>query len=230
MGLVATTAGQHDPIYWAAIHRRHHRYSATERDPHSREAYGMWWAHLGWLFREKHPECTAFDLQSVHDLIQYPELCFLNRHYRLVRLLYLGLLFGLGAVLGHSYPDLNTSGLQFVAWAFFLSAWWVFHVTVAINSFGHTFGSRRFDVKDDSRNNWLLALLELGEGWHNNHHYYPHSERQGFYWWELDPTHWLLVALSWLGIVWDLKGVPDWVYREAEAARRGGKEATPEPT
>jgi stearoyl-CoA desaturase (delta-9 desaturase) len=229
LGLMGTTVGMHDPIYWAAIHRRHHRYAGTEQDPHSREAYGMFWAHVGWHTGEKHPEATAFDIQSVHDLAQYPELRFLNRHYHLVRMLYLGLVFGLGATLGHFYPDLHTSGLQFAAWAFFLNTLLVFHVTMAINSIGHNFGSQRFPTTDGSRNNWLLALLQLGEGWHNNHHYYPHSERQGFYWWEIDPTHWLLVALSWLGIVWDLKPVPDRIYAEAEARRRGNK-ATALPT
>jgi stearoyl-CoA desaturase (delta-9 desaturase) len=221
MGLVATTAGQHDPLYWAAIHRRHHRYSGGDHDPHSRETYGMWWAHLGWLLREKHPESKAFDLHSVHDLARYPELVFLNRHYRLVWLAYLAAVFGLGTALGFCFPGLHTSGLQFVAWAFFFSSFWVFHTTVSINSFGHTFGSQRFPTSDGSRNNWVLAFVLLGEGWHNNHHRYPHSERQGFYWWEFDATHCVLVVLSWLGIVWDLKGVPASVYAEAQALQRG---------
>jgi stearoyl-CoA desaturase (delta-9 desaturase) len=228
MGVVATTAGQHDPIYWAVIHRRHHRYAGTEHDPHSREAYGMFWAHVGWLLGERHPEATAFELQSVHDLAQYPELRFLNRYYRVVHGAYGAMAFALGATLAHFFPGLNTSGLQFTVWMWILGPLVVYHNTCLINSIGHNFGSQRFPTTDGSRNNWLLAIVLLGEGWHNNHHHYPQSERQGFYWWEIDLTHYLLVSLSWLGLIWDLKPVPDRIYAEAGSLPRR-EEAAAQP-
>ena len=92
---------------------------------------------------------------------------------------------------------------------FFLSTVFLFHGTFTINSLAHVWGSRRYQTKDTSRNNWFLALLTLGEGWHNNHHHYMRSARQGFFWWEVDPTYYALVVLSWMQIVWDLREVPD---------------------
>ena len=102
-----------------------------------------------------------------------------------------------------------------VIWGFFISTIALFHATCTINSLAHQFGSRRFDTDEGSRNNFWLALITFGEGWHNNHHYYPGASRQGFYWWEIDPTYWGLKVLSWLGIIWDLHPVPERVYARA---------------
>jgi stearoyl-CoA desaturase (Delta-9 desaturase) len=96
-------------------------------------------------------------------------------------------------------------------WGFFISSTVLFHATVTINSLDHMLGTRRYDTPDTSRNNFALALLTLGEGWHNNHHHYAISARQGFFWWEIDITYYLLKAMSWLGIVWDLRPVPEHV-------------------
>ena len=113
-------------------------------------------------------------------------------------------------------PQLQTTGLQMLVWGFCLSTVLVYHSTFTINSLAHIFGSRRFDTLDNSRNNLFLAFITLGEGWHNNHHYYPASERQGFYWWEIDITHYILKLLSWMGIVWNLRTPPPKIYQQSQ--------------
>ena len=117
------------------------------------------------------------------------------------------MLFVLGATL-EGVPTLGTNRWQMVIWGFLVSTLLCFHASLTINSLAHRFGTRRYDTPDDSRNNLWLALVTFGEGWHNNHHRYPGSARQGFFWWEVDITYYGLRALSMLGIVWDLKPVP----------------------
>jgi stearoyl-CoA desaturase (delta-9 desaturase) len=114
----------------------------------------------------------------------------------------------LGAALAHSAPQLHTGGAQMLVWGFFISTVLCWHATYTINSLSHVFGRQRYRTGDSSRNNWLLAILTLGEGWHNNHHYFPNAARQGFYWWECDLTYYMLKLMSWLGLIWDLKTVP----------------------
>jgi stearoyl-CoA desaturase (delta-9 desaturase) len=99
-------------------------------------------------------------------------------------------------------------GWQWLIWGFFISTVVLFHSTCFINSLAHLWGKRRYQTGDESRNNWLLALITFGEGWHNNHHRYPGSARQGFYWWELDITYYGLKVLQWLGVIRDLRPVP----------------------
>jgi stearoyl-CoA desaturase (delta-9 desaturase) len=123
--------------------------------------------------------------------------------------------FFLGDYLAIAYPHLGTGGFQMLIWGFFISTVLLYHGTFCINSLTHLIGKRRFPSTDGSRNHWLLALITLGEGWHNNHHYYPGSERQGFYWWEIDISHYILVGLSWMGLVWDLRVPPPRVYQMA---------------
>jgi stearoyl-CoA desaturase (delta-9 desaturase) len=106
-----------------------------------------------------------------------------------------------------------------LVWGFLISTVLVYHGTFLVNSLAHVVGRRRFPTKDDSRNNFLIALIAFGEGWHNNHHYAPSSERQGFYWWEIDISHYILKALSWLGFVWDLQAPPSRVYGRRWPAR-----------
>jgi len=120
-------------------------------------------------------------------------------------------------------PDLHTSGVQMLVWGFFISTVLVHHAVYSVNSIAHTFGSRRFDTPDKSRNNIIVALLTFGEGWHNNHHHYQRSARQGFYWWEIDITHYVLKGLSYLGIIWDLQSPPERVYAVASSDRAVGK-------
>lgn len=205
-GLVGASSVQRGPLWWAAHHRQHHRASDTDADPHSPRLKGFWYSHMGWFLTR-----GAFrtDMDAVKDLAKFPELRLLDRFDILVPVLLAVGLFVLGSVLESAAPSLETSGPQLLIWGFFVSTVVLFHVTVTINSFAHRFGRRRFATRDDSRNNWFLALLTFGEGWHNNHHHFPGSARQGFRWWEYDMTFYTLKLMSWLNLVWDLKPVPE---------------------
>ena len=210
--LIGNSALQRGPLWWAAHHRHHHRYSDQPGDPHSPHQHGFVWSHVLWITsRENFPT----DLNAVRDLARFPELRFLNRFDFIVPVaLGIGMYF-----LGESLTAYGTSGWQMVVWGFFISTIALFHATCTINSLAHQFGSRRFDTDEGSRNNFWLALITFGEGWHNNHHYYPGASRQGFYWWEIDPTYWGLKVLSWLGIIWNLHPVPERVYARASEQR-----------
>ena len=195
---------QRGPLWWAAHHRRHHRHADTEHDVHS-PRHGFWHSHVGWFLTRR---AFATDHAAIPDLARYPELRWLDRYDVVVPVLLAVCLYALGAWLEGAHPGLRTNGPQLLAWGFFVSTVVLFHVTVTINSLAHRWGSRRFATRDDSRNNWLLALLTFGEGWHNNHHHFPGSVRQGFTWWEIDLTWYGLRAMSALGLVWDLKTMP----------------------
>jgi stearoyl-CoA desaturase (delta-9 desaturase) len=162
----------------------------------------------------------------VPDLARYRELRFINRFYLLPPVALALLVWALGALLGHYYSSLGTSGFQMLVWGFFVSTVVLYHGTFTVNSLAHIIGRRRFDTGDGSRNSVFVALITLGEGWHNNHHYFPSSERQGFYWWEIDVAHYVLRLLSWLGIVWDLKSPPRRIY---EACSKESEEAGASP-
>jgi stearoyl-CoA desaturase (delta-9 desaturase) len=144
----------------------------------------------------------------VRDFIKFPELRFLDRFDVIVPTLLAAALYFLGEYLAIHMPALETSGLQLLVWGFVISTVALYHATFMINSLAHCFGSRRFNTRDNSRNNPLLALMTLGEGWHNNHHYYPGSARQGFYWWEIDITFYVLKVMNRIGLIWDLRPVP----------------------
>lgn len=203
--VLGASAVQRGPIWWAAHHRNHHAHSDRERDAHSPSQHGFWRAHMGWFMRY---EGFAPDLRRVRDLTRYPELRWLDRFDVVVPALFALLVFGLGALLESAAPQLGTDRWQLLVWGFFVSTVACSHVTYLINSLAHVVGRQRYVTHDDSRNNWLLALLTLGEGWHNNHHYCPGSARQGFYWWEIDISYYVLRGMSWLGLIWDLKTVP----------------------
>jgi stearoyl-CoA desaturase (delta-9 desaturase) len=196
---------QRGPLWWASHHRHHHKYSDMPEDSHSPIQQGFWYSHLGWFTTLKN---FPTKMELVKDWTRFPELRFLDRYSLMVPLLLLVALFATGELLAAYLPAAGTDGLQLVVWGFCLSTVALFHATATINSLDHMVGRRRFNTKDGSRNNWFLALITLGEGWHNNHHYYPISARQGFYWWELDLTYVGLKVLSWLGIVRDLRPVP----------------------
>ena len=195
---------QRGPLWWAAHHRHHHRHADTEHDLHS-PRHGFFRSHMGWFLT---PAAFRTRLEDLPDLRIYPELRWLDRFDILVPILLASVLYILGAWLETHAPGLGTSGPQLLVWGFFVSTIVLFHVTVTINSLAHRWGSRRYATRDDSRNNWLLALLTFGEGWHNNHHHFPGSARQGFRWWEIDLTYYGLRLMSWFGLVWDLKPVP----------------------
>lgn len=215
----SATAVQRGALWWAATHRHHHRHSDEEVDAHSPVAHGFWWSHIGWITSKRNFP-TNYD--GVRDLAKFPELVFLNRFDTLVPILFAASLLVLGMVLERAAPGLGVTGGQLLVWGFFISTTALFHGTACINSFAHIFGTRRFETSDASRNNALLAVITLGEGWHNNHHRYQSGVRQGLYWWEFDPTWWGLWMLARLGLVWDLRPVPRAVYDEARA-RSGDK-------
>ena len=196
---------QRGPLWWAAHHRHHHRHSDEEGDVHSPRQIGFFWSHMGWFMTR---ENAVTDFRAVRDLTRFPELVFLDRHHYLVPALLAFSTYALGALLEAVAPGLGTNGWQMFVWGFLISTIVLYHAVYTINSVAHVIGGRRYETTDDSRNNWFLALLTLGEGWHNNHHYYPGSTRQGFYWWEIDLTYYGLVGLSWVGLVWDLRSPP----------------------
>ena len=192
LAVLSQSTAQKSVLWWASKHRHHHLHSDTETDVHSPRHKGFVYSHLGWIFSRKN---DAADLVKVADFARYPELMWLHKH-ELVPPVVLALLSVLIA---------GWSGLVV---GFFWSTVLVYHATFCINSLAHVRGRRRYVTGDDSRNNWLLALFTMGEGWHNNHHAYQSSVRQGFRWWEIDATFYLLKALSWTGLVWDLKTPP----------------------
>lgn len=192
MASVATASAQKGVLWWAAHHRHHHRFSDQEEDLHSPTLFGFFWAHAGWILSDKYND-TRF--QYISDFAKFPELRWLNKYW-IVPPVLLGAAFWFFA------------GWPIFVWGFCLSTVILWHDTFTINSLAHLFGSRRYATADTSKNNWVLAILTLGEGWHNNHHHFMASARQGFFWWEFDLTYYLLKALSAFGIVWDLREVP----------------------
>jgi len=204
--VLGNSSAQRGPLWWAAHHRVHHAHADTEKDIHSPSRRGFWWSHIGWLMT---PAAFPTDWRRVRDWAKFPELVWLNRFDVVVPLMLAAGLYGLGAALAAWAPGLGTSGPQMLVWGFFISTVVLFHGTATINSLDHIWGRRRYATPDTSRNNAFLSVITLGEGWHNNHHHCSTTVRQGFFWWEFDITYYLLVALSWLGIVRELSPVPE---------------------
>ncbi len=203
--LLGASALQRGPLWWAAHHRHHHVHSDRPGDTHSPAREGFWWSHVGWfLSRANFPTRH----ERVKDLARYPELRFLDRFDALVGVVLALGLYVLGAVLEQTAPALGVTGPQLLVWGFFISTVALYHATFTINSLAHRLGRRRFATADDSRNNFWLALLTFGEGWHNNHHHFPASARQGFYPWEIDVTYYFLKLLEATGLIWNLRPVP----------------------
>jgi stearoyl-CoA desaturase (Delta-9 desaturase) len=197
-----TMAAQKGPLWWAAHHRNHHRFADTDRDVHSPKR-GFWWSHVGWILCDKYNEA---DRSQIRDFASYPELRFIDRHDWIGPWTLGVICFAIG----------GWSGLLI---GFFASTVLLWHVTFTVNSVAHVFGRRAYETDDTSRNTLLVALATGGEGWHNNHHRYPWSARQGFRWWQVDATYYVLRALSCVGIVHDLRPVPAAVITEARVAR-----------
>ncbi|MFO0809488.1 MAG: acyl-CoA desaturase [Gemmataceae bacterium] len=188
---------QKGPLWWASHHRVHHKHSDTELDPHSPVVYTFYKSHLGWIFEKKNDR-THYNL--IRDFTKFPELMWMNKLHWIP-----GILLGLTCFgVSHLVTGNGWGGLV----AFLISTVLLYHGTFMINSLAHVMGSRRYETTDDSRNNFALAVITLGEGWHNNHHYYQSAARQGFFWWEVDFSYYTLKALSWVGLVWDLRQPP----------------------
>jgi stearoyl-CoA desaturase (delta-9 desaturase) len=192
LAFLGGSAAQKGALWWAAHHRHHHRHSDTEDDLHSAKLEGFYWSHIGWVLS---PEYEEYDSKVVKDLNKFPELVWLDKWIFIppvAAAVFCFLVDGwIGLVLG-----------------FFVSTVILYHTTFAINSLCHMFGSRRYETGEESKNSLWLALLTMGEGWHNNHHHYPLSARQGFFWYEIDITYYILLGLEKLGIVWDLQAPP----------------------
>jgi len=192
LGAAGSTALQKGPLWWVIHHRLHHRHSDRPDDPHSPVLEGFWYGHLGWLFSR---DLMSPDPTLVKDLTKYPELVWLDRLWMIP-----------GALMAAAcYAVLGWEGLIY---GYCLSIVFVFQITFAINSVGHLWGKQRFHTGEGSRNNWVLGLLAMGEGWHNNHHRAPSSARHGFAWYELDMTYQVIRIFAWLGLVWDVKQPP----------------------
>ena len=215
LALWGATAVQRGALWWAYHHRHHHQHSDDPEDAHSPHVHGFWWSHIGWITSRRN---FPTDYSKVKDLAKFPELVLLNRFDTIIPILSAVAIFFTGQFLAHAAPALHTSGAQLLIWGFFISTTALFHGTSCINSMAHLMGRRRFDTGDDSRNSFILALITLGEGWHNNHHRYMSCTRQGFYWWELDLTYYGLKALSYTGLIRNLKPVPQSILDEAARA------------
>lgn len=210
---LGTAAIQRGPIWWTAVHRHHHRHSDKPQDLHSPVQHGLWQAHLGWVLK---PENRRIDRSTVADLTCHPEMEWLDRHYLVPPL-------SLAAICFFVF------GAEGLVWGFFISTILLWHGTFTINSLSHRFGTRPFNTRDDSRNNFLLALLTMGEGWHNNHHFYPASARQGFRAREVDISYLILRIFEALGLVWDVRRPsPEMLARGRMAARNRLPEAGPD--
>ena len=203
--VLGASAVQRGPLWWAAHHRHHHAHSDKPGDAHSALQDGFLWSHMGWFLAR---ENFATRSHLVRDLARYPELRWLDRYDVAVPAALFVALWTLGAWLEAAHPALGTGPWQLVVWGFCISTVVLFHATFVINSLAHRWGSRRYDIPDQSRNNPVLALITFGEGWHNNHHRYPSAARQGFYWWEFDLSWYGLRVLAALGVVRDLRPVP----------------------
>jgi stearoyl-CoA desaturase (delta-9 desaturase) len=205
LGVLGATALQRGPLWWASLHRHHHANSDEADDIHSPVRKGLFWAHAGWMMCRKFEE-TRWEL--VKGLARYPELVWLNRNFRTAGLGLGALVFAFGWVVETRLPSWQTTRWQMLVWGWAISTVLLYHGTFTINSLSHVWGSRRYETGDGSRNNPWLAIITLGEGWHNNHHFAPSSARMGFRWWEFDQSYYVLWLLSKLGIVWDLKQPP----------------------
>jgi stearoyl-CoA desaturase (delta-9 desaturase) len=212
LAVLGGMAAQRGVLWWAAHHRDHHRFSDGPEDVHSPLRRGFWWSHVGWILSRRH-EATKLD--RVRDLARYPELRFLDRHHYLPPTA-----LGVALFLAAGWPG--------VLWGFFVSTVALWHGTFAINSLTHLFGRQRYETGDGSRNSFVLALLTLGEGWHNNHHFYPASTAQGFFWWELDVSFLVLRVLSALRLVSGLRTPPSRILRRKPESVGAPPAALPE--
>ena len=201
LALIGTTAVQKGPLWWAAHHRQHHKYTDQEGDIHSPVTDGFWWSHIGWVISTKY---DPTDFKGIKDFARYPELRWINKYHLIPAIALAVLCFLLG-------------GWQWLVWGFFVSTVALYHGTFSVNSLAHMWGSRRYATGDDSRNNFLIALWTGGEGWHNNHHHYMGSVKQGFYWWEIDLSYYALKMMSWVRLVWDLRLPPEQLLSGASA-------------
>ena len=210
---IGTAAMQKGPIWWAGHHVNHHKFADREGDPHSPMVSGVYYAHIGWFLNDSRHDVLEANNPVVRDFSRAPEIRFLDRYHFVPPALFGVVLYAIG-------------GLPWLVWGFCLPTMTLAHATFAINTVNHMFGSRRFDTIDESRNNAFTAFFAVGEGWHNNHHRYQRAARNGFYWWEFDPTWYVIRAMAAVGLAWEVKTVPERIYDEAIATKKLRRAAT----
>jgi len=203
---IAVSAMQKGPLWWAGHHVNHHRFADRDGDPHSPSVSGVYYAHIGWFLNDAKNDRLAASNPVVRDFSKFPEIYWLDR---------LNVLPPLALAIGMYL----IGGLPWLVWGFLVPTMTLAHATFAINTVNHMFGSRRFETHDESRNNPITAIFAAGEGWHNNHHRYQRAARNGFYWWEFDPTWYTIRAMAAIGLAWDLQAVPRRIYEEARAVK-----------
>jgi len=203
IAFMAMTSSQKGVLWWGAHHRHHHQHSDQENDIHSPKK-GFWWSHAGWIMSDQYENT---DLAKIQDFAKFPELVWLNRFWYVPAFIYAATLYWFG-------------GIHAFVWGGVISTVLLWHGTFTINSLSHVWGGRRYDTEDTSRNNFILSLVTLGEGWHNNHHRFPGATRNGFFWYEIDITYYVLKIFSWLGLVWNLRPVPGAAFKEHRASSR----------
>ena len=208
--LIGTAAMQKGPLWWAGHHVNHHRYADRDGDPHSPMISGLYYAHIGWFLNDATYDRLEPNNPVVRDFSKAPEIAWLDKYFTVPPLVLAVTLYLVG-------------GLPVVIWGFCVPTMTLAHATFAINSINHLFGSRRFETRDESRNNVVTAFFAAGEGWHNNHHRYQRAARNGFYWWEFDPTWYVIRAMAALGLVWNVQAVPERVYAEARARKSNAR-------
>jgi stearoyl-CoA desaturase (delta-9 desaturase) len=201
LALLAQSTAQKSVLWWASKHRHHHRHADTEHDVHSPVHTSFAYSHLGWIFARQH---DRFDSATIADLTKFPELRWLHR-------------FEIAPAVALALICFAIDGWAGLFVGFFWSTVAVYHGTFCINSLAHVHGDKHYVTGDESRNNWWLAIITMGEGWHNNHHAYQYSVRQGFRWWQWDPTWYLILGLSKLGLVWELRAPPQAVIERSQA-------------
>jgi stearoyl-CoA desaturase (delta-9 desaturase) len=203
---IGTAAMQKGPLWWAGHHVNHHRFADRDGDPHSPMVSGIYYAHIGWFLNDAKNDRLEATNPVIRDFSKFWEIRFLSTYFFVPPLMLAAAMFLIG-------------GTAWLVWGFCLPTVTLAHSTFAINTINHLFGTRRFDTIDESRNNPLTALFAVGEGWHNNHHRYQRSARNGFYWWEFDPTWYVIRAMQAVGLAWDVQPVPERIYVEARAVR-----------
>ncbi len=183
---------QKGALWWAAHHRHHHKYSDTPEDVHSPVQRGFWYSHVGWMLGDKYMETRT---DRIRDFARYPELVFLDTHWYLPPVI-------TGAVVWAVF------GLPVFIWAGLTATVLLWHGTFCVNSLAHVFGRRRYFTSDTSRNSFLIAMITSGEGWHNNHHFYQSTANQGWHWWQIDPSFYVIRLFQLVGLVWDVRTPP----------------------
>ena len=203
---IGTAAMQKGPLWWAGHHVNHHRFADRDGDPHSPMVSGVYYAHIGWFLNDTKHDVLEASNPVVRDFSVFPEIAWLDKYHYVPPAVLAVLMYRIG-------------GLPWLAWGFCLPTMTLAHATFCINTVNHLFGSRRFETRDESRNNAFTAFFAVGEGWHNNHHRYQRAARNGFYWWEFDPTWYVIRAMEAIGLAWDVQAVPRRIYEEARTLK-----------